>query len=540
MPNSQTYNHYTRCTSPGNYSGLYLWSGAMVAGLAVSLALFAVDPGAGTLGLILTAIGYCRWWLYGRLVCLGQPNACVIGLVLREDTAYNQGGFLGIGKFDTDYTLYLLPAPYPLIGDENWYNNMNNPSYPQGVLMQDQATPNPQPPAPPPDPAFVLMRKTYTEQQTTEGPTPLPASPFEISVQYPYAMFVADNGVKNAATGASLQQVNTGAPVAGQYSVASGVYTFSSADQASGISVMISYTYIAGFAGETIAGDDLQYHDDGISVAKIMTPAQTQTLNFLTPPDWQAGNFYLPGNQVKDSDGGIETCITQGLSGSSAPQWPNPSLVNGKLVTGQVTADYNTSWRYDGPLPQEAIVEVEFEGAGVWNLYQGLLTAALVAGAAAIACAIPVIGWVVCAILILIALINVGSGVLNGLNDSSAEQDVSNQVGNLVPGEDILVVRGTWVWDGGHIPQGWNEFHPVLYAQRIGSVPKGDLLQGQPWQSVNNGDFTPANLPATLNNVCALTATAIDPGTQTLQQLPQNSWTIHPVVDGCAPNPVIQ
>jgi hypothetical protein len=502
----------------------------MIAGVVATIALLFVDPGAATLAAILTAIGYCRWWLYGRLVCLGEANACMIGLVLRIDTAYNQGGPLGIGKFDTDYTLYLLPAPYPLIGDRNWYNNMNNPAYQQGVLMQDQATPSS-----PPDPAYVLMRKTYTEQQTTEGPTPIPAYPFEITVQYPYPLFVVDNGVKNAAPGgASLQLVTSGAPGAGQYSVASGVYTFSSADQASGVSVMISYKYIAGFSGEQITGDDLQYHDDGIEVVKVMTPTQTEALNFPTRPDWQAGNYYLPGNQIKDSNGGLETCITQGVSGQSAPPWPNPSLVNGSFVTGQTTGDFNAAWRYDGPLPKESILEVEFEGAGVWNLYQALLAAASFAAAATATCAIPGIGWVVCAVLILIALIICGVGVSNALNDGSAEQDVKNQVGKLVPGKDVLVVRGTWVWDGGHIPQGWNEFHPVLYAQRIASVPEADLLQGQPWQNLPQYS---TNLQDTLNKVCSLTAIAIDPGIHTIQQAPQNSWIIHPLVDGCAPSP---
>src|ERR1700757_1187829 len=135
MPNGQTYNQYTKCISPGNYSGLYLGSAAMWAGVVVGLLLFIfISPAGGILVLALTAIGYCRWWLYGRLVCLGQPNACMIGLVLRIDPPEKKTGF---DRLDTDYTLYLLPAPYSLIGDPDWYNNMNNPAYQQGVLMQD-------------------------------------------------------------------------------------------------------------------------------------------------------------------------------------------------------------------------------------------------------------------------------------------------------------------------------------------------------------------------------------------------------------------
>jgi hypothetical protein len=128
-----------------------------------------------------------------------------------------------------------------------------------------------------------------------------------------------------------------------------------------------------------------------------------------------------------------------------------------------------------------------------------------------------------------------GIGVLNAVNDRSAENDAKNQVKGLVPGKDILVVRGTWVWDGGHIPQGWNEFHPVFFAQRIGSVPKTDLLEGQPWQNLSQ--FSPANLPNMLNQVCGLTAIAIDPGIHIVQQAPKTAGPLHPVVDGCTQNP---
>ena len=43
--------------------------GAFTATPAIIAAL--LNPGALTLILILGAIGYCRWWLFGRLVCLG-------------------------------------------------------------------------------------------------------------------------------------------------------------------------------------------------------------------------------------------------------------------------------------------------------------------------------------------------------------------------------------------------------------------------------------------------------------------------------------
>jgi hypothetical protein len=57
-----------------------------------------------------------------------------------------------------------------------------------------------------------------------------------------HAAFVADLGVAYAQTGALLTPV-TGAPAAGQYSVASGVYTFAAGD--AGASLLFTYTYTA-------------------------------------------------------------------------------------------------------------------------------------------------------------------------------------------------------------------------------------------------------------------------------------------------------
>ena len=408
----QTYNQYTQCVDPSGYSGLYLGGGVFWTGIAVSIALLFVDPGAAVFTAILTGIGYCRWWLYSRLVCLGQPNACAVGLVLRIDTQQDQAG---LGKFDTDYTVDLLLPPNPFVGDQDYLNKMNTPAvYWPDVLMQDQASPGA-----PANPAYVQMRNQYT-----------PSQPF-------------------------------------------------------------------GFTGETVTGYDLQNHD-GFS---LMTQAETQALNFLAPPDWQPGYFYNPGDQVKDSNGGLETAVDQGLSGSNTPAWPNPDLRNWQASSGTTTNDYGTLWRYDGPVPVVGILEIEFEGAGVWNLYQVLLAFSPIAAAAAAICAIPVIGWIACLIIALVvAALTLGIGALAGLTDNSAETDVNNQVGALQPGADVLLVSGTWVWDGGHIPSGWNELHPVLFAQKVDTVDRTDLLAGTPWKNLPK--YSAANLSTTLNQMC--------------------------------------
>jgi len=82
--------------------------------------------------------------------------------------------------------------------------------------------------------------------------TPIPTTPFQITPTIPSGgTFYKDLGVINAATSEPLTQVAS-APAAGQYSHTAGVYTFSSADQVSGISVIISvaYSYSTGATGQ--------------------------------------------------------------------------------------------------------------------------------------------------------------------------------------------------------------------------------------------------------------------------------------------------
>jgi hypothetical protein len=169
----------------------------------------------------------------------------------------------------------------------------------------------------------------------------------------------------------------------------------------------------------------------------------------------------------------------------------------------------------------------------VWNLYQVLLVMSPVAAGLATVCNLGVIAWLACLIAALIlAAITAGLGALAGLADNSAESVVQNQVGTLTPGVDILLISGTWVWDGWHIPQGWNELHPVLFAEKIThGMLASDLEKGTPWASFPQ--FSADSLDNSLTEMCGLVATAQDPNTQTEQQLPQNGWLLHPLLDGC-------
>ena len=83
-----------------------------------------------------------------------------------------------------------------------------------------------------------------TQYDAASSPaTPIPTTPFHITPTVPSSgTFDTDLGVTNAANGEPLILVAS-APAAGQYSQTAGVYTFSSADNVSGISVIISFAY---------------------------------------------------------------------------------------------------------------------------------------------------------------------------------------------------------------------------------------------------------------------------------------------------------
>lgn len=95
-----------------------------------------------------------------------------------------------------------------------------------------------------------------TQYDMTSSPsTAIPATPFQITPTVPSSgTFDTDLGVVNAATGEPLI-LATGTPTAGHYAVntATGVYTFASADNVSGISVIITFAYkYTGAAGQVL------------------------------------------------------------------------------------------------------------------------------------------------------------------------------------------------------------------------------------------------------------------------------------------------
>ena len=433
------YDHYTKCVAPKDYSGPFVGSAAMVLGVLASIVAGLFDPGAGVLGLILTAIGYCRWWLYGRLVCLGGEH-CVIGLALG---VYSQTNQTGLGKFDTDYGVNILPAPSAItdtIADVASANHI------QGYLLADQGA---------------------------AATTPANASRAEIQAMY-------------------ANHVNLG------------------------------------FSGEPETYEDLTGTVGQDGGQGVLSKSEATALMLApTPEAWQAGFVYVGGDRVVDSYGiaHVSTTLQPSLTGSSDPNWPKFS------VPGTITHDNQVTWESTGT-PGVGTIEVEFEGSGVWDLYQALLIAAGIASAAAVVGAIPGIGWLISLLLILAALAVAGVGAAIGLGDTVTPAQDDPSIGVIHPGKDILFVMGTWIYDSAHT--GWNELHPVLLCQTIGTVDHSAVAAGDPW--VSHPEFgDPGLLDPIRTRMCELAKDGQRPSVKEAQERPANAWVLHQWVDGCEP-----
>ncbi|MEA2666592.1 MAG: hypothetical protein QOI11_3536 [Candidatus Eremiobacteraeota bacterium] len=168
-----------------------------------------------------------------------------------------------------------------------------------------------------------------------------------------------------------------------------------------------------------------------------------------------------------------------------------------------------------------AVFHCEFEGGGVYDLMLACLAALPFLGIAAATCSIPVIGWIICLICGAIALAAIIVGIVVGLNDTGSPSDAGAPAelhdGSNGQKTDIVVVFGTWIYDSAH--SGWNELHPIKHCQLVGE-----------WTGA-----WPADWQSILDRYCTLIRQGTDPATVGAQGLPQNGWTVHPLVDGCAP-----
>jgi len=107
-------------------------------------------------------------------------------------------------------------------------------------------------------------------------------------------------------------------------------------------------------------------------------------------------------------------------------------------------------------------------------------------------------------------------------------------------GGDYVLVRGDWVWDGGH-GESWNEIHPVVSVQKIFPYAGADaVFKPDETKKTTAQDIENARRIFRLKTWCLYSDQGMGLGVSvgivgTTQQKLEDQWEIHPDVDGCEP-----
>src|SRR5438132_4448780 len=216
------------------------------------------------------------------------------------------------------------------------------------------------------------------------------------------------------------------------------------------------------------------------------------------------GYVDVPSDYLSRFTGDIGTAIKEGAGG----KWSLHCEFEGSRL--HYICSYGEGF---APLAAAAAVGAYFAcGDGLWGLLCALLA------------------------LLLIMLISFGLGWAAGGDGSPADSAVDPNSGTVEDG-DCIVVSGDLVYDAGHC-EGWHEIHPVKYLQKIeGAVGDPDRPSAAQACVQGNLDDPAFRSIATdfINRWCEQLKQAAGARTKAAQQLPENSWYLHPAIDGCEP-----
>jgi hypothetical protein len=231
-----------------------------------------------------------------------------------------------------------------------------------------------------------------------------------------------------------------------------------------------------------------------------------------------SGDFFA--NIDNDYSIGILPCpLPQGANRDQVVQMsPYGYLVEEQPVTKDHGLPYAGEKAVCPKSPESKRSEVlhcEFEGRGIYDLYLAARAALFLAVLALLACFFPIAGWIAAILAILAGLaIAIGFGI--GKFDQADPNDANPNLGKLHPCADTLLIKGHWVYDSFHT--GAYELHPVTFCCITSCSPGDVILLKSRWAAAIDNATSPATLAS--------------------QQLPQNQWQVHPLIDGCQP-PVI-
>jgi hypothetical protein len=188
------------------------------------------------------------------------------------------------------------------------------------------------------------------------------------------------------------------------------------------------------------------------------------------------------------------------------------------------------------------VFHVEVKGCRVHDVCVVLKTLSFGAPVVGAICSIPLIGWAVCAIAaaIWLAVTAAATAIAWATTHVGNINDVYDPAaGKLVPanpdgsGGDVILVRGDWVYDSGH--SGWNEIQPITLVLKLTEVVDPRFRSMDKADQALVQDFK----KEVLDPWCMRVAEANDPVVRDAQQQPENDWHIHPAIDGCTRDPVV-
>src|SRR6266550_791866 len=230
--------------------------------------------------------------------------------------------------------------------------------------------------------------------------------------------------------------------------------------------------------------------------------------------------------------------------------WDEPDLnkywnqVQGYLVAPNNDI-LNVGISYTQSGDEVKFLHCEFEGSGIAAFLAFLVTIlAFLVALLAIVVFAPALTGLIAILIIFASLLGLMSllntFVIPSPGDEGDPTDIDQSLGNLQAG-DIVMVSGDWIYDGGHIPA-WNEIHAIHNCQKICTPIVQNPDGTWSWPSDIGGGLgldTPDKVTAARAQWCCALSDACGAVTGGSETDPANNWVIHPLVDGCNPQPVI-
>jgi hypothetical protein len=161
-----------------------------------------------------------------------------------------------------------------------------------------------------------------------------------------------------------------------------------------------------------------------------------------------------------------------------------------------------------------------------------IIGAAIAAGELLAFLGLPVLVIVVIVAFIILAAITGIIAATYSAHDGNAEDAADDIISATISEWDVFVVKGDRVFEGGHFP-GWNEIHPVKHLQKLWNEQKNPSgIIGIKNASIDASMFI--WVQALVNRWCDAIKEGADRVVIDAQNQPENQWTDHPSVDGCA------